>query len=131
MGRESQVGKLVVVHGEKSSPALRQLWNELQDLAVEAIKISALELSGIRDGDGAWEGADVPSYIFLDLESVCSRLKVAYAAIWRASGGVGSDELLWNLDADQKASIKAYMAKFAEEQTARLKDQSSSDELAV
>jgi hypothetical protein len=61
------------------SQAIRRLWNELQEQAIETIKIAEREKSGIRDGDSAWHG-DVIGHALTDLQSVCERLLNAYDA---------------------------------------------------
>jgi hypothetical protein len=62
------------------SPAIHELWCELQQTAFAAIKIAELEKSGIRDGDSGWHGGDVIGGTLQNLQDVCARLWAAYDA---------------------------------------------------
>jgi hypothetical protein len=60
----------------------RRLWRELQDLAVEAVKLGELEISGIHVAWRIGVGSDVPSQIIRKLQDVLSRLNDVHAADW-------------------------------------------------
>jgi hypothetical protein len=52
--------------------------SKLQDACFEAIKVAALESSGIRSGDSYWHGGDAVGETLRDLENVCASLRAAY-----------------------------------------------------
>jgi hypothetical protein len=51
---------------------------KLSDACFEAIKIIELERSGIRDGDGYWQGSDVIGHLTGDLTELCAQLNCTY-----------------------------------------------------
>ncbi len=51
-----------------------EILRELSNAAFEAIKIIALERSGIRDGDGFWHGSDVIGNMTSELTDLCHQL---------------------------------------------------------
>ncbi len=59
-------------------PEIQALWCNLQDLAYEVIKVASLEVSGVRDGDGYWHGAEVIGATLLVLERAVRRLRRYY-----------------------------------------------------
>jgi hypothetical protein len=67
---------------EPPSREVVELWLSLQELAVHAIKIAELEISGIRDGNGMW-GGDVLGGIWTRLRENIDQLEQAYVAEWK------------------------------------------------
>jgi len=54
-----------------------KLLRQMSDAAFQMIKTIELELSGIRDGDGYWEGSDVIGSMTDHLTHLIERLKQA------------------------------------------------------
>jgi len=65
---------------EPASGKRAKILEALSKAAFEAIKIIELERSGIRDGDGYWDGSDVIGRMTDDLTNLCRRLREEGAA---------------------------------------------------
>jgi len=63
---------------EVPNPETQRLLRQLQEQCFEVIKIAELEISGIRDGDGAWHGSDVVRGFLSHLKYTSTQLARAY-----------------------------------------------------
>jgi hypothetical protein len=57
----------------------KKLWSHLAQVAAEAVKVSELEISGTRDGDGYWHGSDVVGHTFGELRDAIAEIERYYA----------------------------------------------------
>ena len=65
-------------HGiEAAEGARAEKLRELSRLAYELIRMIELEMSGIRDGDGAWHGSDPLDGTVLQISDCWQRFKAA------------------------------------------------------
>lgn len=69
------------VSGIKPATGRRaEILKELADTAFELIKITELERSGIRDGDGYWHGSDVMSAVSGNVAALVEEYHRTYEA---------------------------------------------------
>ena len=62
---------------EPAGPELRDAFERLTKAAHELIAAVPLEVSGIRDGDGHWHGADVIGAVLDNIGSACCAVRSA------------------------------------------------------